>query len=78
MSKLQLELSADNFGLIWRALHAEEEKLQEIINSNDEESDEAIDAANDMVYLRLYREELKGKAESIFGSSVFVLDNSRS
>ena len=58
MRKLQLELSADNFGLVWRALHAEEEKLQEIINSHDEESDEAIDAANDMVYLRLYRDEL--------------------
>lgn len=75
MGKLQLELSADNFGLVWRALHAEEARLQEIINTHDEESDEAIDAANDMVYLRLYRKELKGKAEGIFGDSVFILDN---
>jgi hypothetical protein len=71
--ELQLNLKAKHFSLIWMALHDREEKLLKIIEENGEDSDEAALAGNDIIFLRLYRKELKQRAETVFNSNVFDL-----
>ena len=71
--KLTLELSEQNFNLLWRSLHALEEKLQKVIeeHGDDPAGELAAFAGNDLVYLRLYREELeKAAKDAVFSDHV--------
>jgi len=52
MRSVDIHLSETAFNVFWRALHDREQKLQNIIDSHDEESDEAVVANNDIIYLR--------------------------
>lgn len=78
MRKFSLEISEQNFNLIWRALHALEQNLLQVVaeNEDDPEGELAAFAGNDLVYLRLYKHEL-GKAANgaSFSNSVFSLSD---
>jgi len=77
---LSVTLSDSSFNVIWRSLHDREQKLQNIIDEHDEESDEAVVANNDIVYLRTVRDSLRkqakdaGLADSSFELSEAILD----
>lgn len=63
------------FNLLWRALS---ERESELVCSIDQDpgSDESALMSNDLVYLRLCKTELEGKAKkSGFPASVFSLDD---
>ena len=65
--------------VFWRALNDREEKLLDIINTGDEESNEVVDASNDIVYLRglkrWFKEEaLKTLDESTFNTSDALIE----
>lgn len=64
---VDVKLDASAFNVYWRALHDREQKLQAIIDGHDEESDEAIVANNDIIYLRAVRDSLfkAGKAAGL-------------
>ncbi len=70
MRTLTLELTSQNFNLIWRSLAALEKNLLQIIadNEDDDDGEKAAFAGNDLVYLRLYKEELEKEAREIFKS----------
>ena len=71
--RLTLHLKGQHFSLIWMALHDREQKLLQIIEGYGEDSDEGALAANDIIYLRLYRDELQKKAVEVFEPNVFDL-----
>ena len=76
MRKLTLEINESNFNLLWRSLHALEEDLLKVIeeHGNDPEGELAAFAGNDLVYLRLYKDELeKAAKEAVFSNNVFNL-----
>lgn len=73
--QIDLSISETNFNLIWCALHDREAKLLKVIEKYGEESDEAIHAANDLIYLRLYQDSLKQKTEGVFFPSTFLVDD---
>lgn len=78
MRKFTLEVSEKNFSLLWRSLHALEEKLLKVIeeHGDDPDGELAAFAGNDLVYLRLYRDHLKKAAkESVFSDNVFDLSD---
>jgi len=78
MRKINLEVTEHNFNLIWRALHALEQKLLQVIAENEDDIDGelAAFAGNDLVYLRLYRDDLQRLAEEArFSNSVFSLSD---
>ena len=62
MRSFTAELSEASFNVLWRALHDREQKLQHVIESHDEESDEAVVANNDIIYLRGVIESLQKRA----------------
>lgn len=68
MRKLTLELSEQNFNLLWRSLHALEERLEKLTEEDESDADgeKAAFAANDLVYLRLYKGELEKEARAAF------------
>lgn len=78
MRKFSLEVSEQHFNLLWRSLHAQEEKLLKIIaeNEDDDEGELAAFAGNDLVYLRLYRDDLEKEAKNAaFSEKVFSLSD---
>lgn len=75
MRELYLNLNHDNFSLFWLSLLARENELLKLVVEYGEDSDEGSFALNDLVYLRLYREDLKEKAEKVFDQSVFSTSN---
>lgn len=75
MKKLELQIDSQTFNLLWRSLHSRENELLNIISNNDEDSDESIDALNDLVALRIYKEELKEQGEQIFDKNAFILED---
>ena len=64
MRELTIQLGETAFNVIWRSLHDREQKLQASIDNHDEESDEAIVANNDIIYLRTLKESLQQQAEA--------------
>ncbi len=72
MITLELSLNRQDFRLIWISLHTQESRLLDIIDKCGEDSDEAADALNDITYLRLYKKELRQKAEGIFNEGAFI------
>lgn len=78
MKKFNLEVTEQNFNLLWRSLDALEKKLLQVIadNEDNEDSEEAAFAGNDLVYLRMYRDDLKRDAETAgFNKSAFSLSD---
>lgn len=76
MRKLALELSEQNFNLLWRALHCLEEKLARIADESDPEGEKAAFAGNDLVYLRLYKDEIEKEARAAYrNESVFNISD---
>lgn len=73
--EIEITITENNFNLIWCALHDRETKLLRVIDKYGEESDEAVHAANDLIYLRLYKDSLKSKAESVFWPDTFTVDD---
>lgn len=59
------------FNTVWRALKDREEKLLSIIEKGDEESDEVVFAANDVVYLRGVIRWFHDEAATCFSDSAF-------
>lgn len=76
-------MSEAAFNVFWRALHDREKKLQAIIESHHEESDEAIVANSEIIYLRTVKDSLekKGKEAGLrpecFETSDEILDLSK-
>ncbi len=71
MRELDLKFNHDNFSLFWLSLLAREKELLKTVEEYGEDSDEGSFALNDLAYLRLYRDDLKEKAEKTFDPSVF-------
>lgn len=74
MKNLEVSFDERGFNLVWRALHDRERKLLTMIEQAGEESDDAALLANDVVYLRLYMDDLKRQAVDVLGSGAFSLD----
>ena len=66
MRKFNLEISEQNFNLLWRSLNALEVNLLKVIeeHEDDTEGELAAFAGNDLVYLRLYKGELEKAAKT--------------
>jgi len=78
MRKFTLEVSEQNFSLVWRSLNALEENLLKVIDEyeDDPDSELAAFAGNDLVYLRLYKDELEKSAkDAVFSDSAFSLSD---
>ena len=78
MRKFSIEVSEQNFNLIWRALYALEQNLLQVVAENEDEPDGelAAFAGNDLVYLRLYKDELEKAAKGAsFSNSAFSLSD---
>ena len=78
MRKFNIDISEQNFNLIWRALHALEHNLLQVIaeNEDDEDGELAAFAGNDLVYLRLYKDELEKVArDASFNNGAFSLSD---
>ena len=74
MRNLSLMIDEQNFNLIWRGLAAREKELLKIIEEHkDDEDDEIAPCANnDLIYLRLYQDQLKELAtDATFRDNVF-------
>ena len=77
MRHFPLDISEQHFNLLWRSMYALEQKLLDTIteNENDPDSELASFAGNDLVYLRLYRDELKDLAvKANFGKNAFSIN----
>ncbi|MCH9691014.1 MAG: hypothetical protein K0U59_02940 [Gammaproteobacteria bacterium] len=78
MRSFTTKIDEKNFNLIWRSLSDREEKLQQIVAEHQEDDCSEIGpmAANDLVYLRLYKKHLKTLAEqAVFDAGCFSLDD---
>ena len=75
MQKHTFPLDETKFNVIWRALNDREEKLLNVIETGDEESDEVVYASNDIVYLRGLKRWLRDEALTSFDESVFNTSN---
>ncbi|WHI45680.1 hypothetical protein [Microbulbifer sp. VAAF005] len=75
MRTLKLEIDRSTFSLLWTSLHTRENELLNRINEFGEDSDEAADAANDVIALRLYKKELKAQAEEVFDENAFIVSD---
>lgn len=75
MKELKLTINRSSFSLLWMSLHARESELLERVENHGEDSDQGADALNDLAYLRLYKIELKEKAEKIFDANVFIVSD---
>lgn len=74
MKHFSLDVDEHLFNLLWRALAAREQELTDTMRAADE-TDAAL-VANDLVYLRLCKKDLEGRArEQGFSEGVFVLDD---
>ena len=72
MRQFGLTLTETAFNVIWRGLVEREKTLLATISSHHEESDEAIVANNDLVYLRGVKESLERQAKDAgFGPECF-------
>lgn len=71
MRKHTFSLDETKCNAIWRALNDREEKLLNIVENGDEESDEVVFASNDVVYLRGLKRWFKEEASKSFDESVF-------
>lgn len=83
MRSVDINISETAFNVFWRALHDREKRLQNIIDEHDEESDEAVVANNDIIYLRATMEsfekqgKLAGLRDESFELSDEILDLSQ-
>lgn len=78
MRKINIDISEQNFNLLWRALHALEQNLLQVVAENEDDLDGelAAFAGNDLVYLRLYKDELeKAARDALFSNSAFSLSD---
>lgn len=78
MRKFNLEVTENNFNLIWRGFHALEQNLLQVIAENEDDMDGELSAfaGNDLVYLRLYRDDLQKLAkEAGFSNCAFSLSD---
>lgn len=78
MRKINIDISEQNFNIIWRALHALEQNLLQVVAENEDDPDGelAAFAGNDLVYLRLYKDELeKAARDASFYNSAFSLSD---
>ena len=64
MREVNITLSETAFNVYWRSLCDREQILLDIIESNDEESDEAIVANSDIIYLRTVKDSLKKQGKN--------------
>lgn len=75
MRVLELKIDRSTFNLLWKSLHAREETLLRRVEEYGEDSDEGADALNDIMALRLYRNELREDAEPVFDANAFLTDD---
>lgn len=75
MRKITIDLDETEFNVFWRSLTDREAKLLGIIEDNDEESDEALAANNDIIHIRCIKDHLKSEShKSGFGDEAFSTD----
>lgn len=75
MRKITIDLDETEFNVFWRSLTDRETKLLDIIEGNDEESDEALAANNDIIHIRCIKDYLRDKGTKAgFGDEVFSTD----
>jgi hypothetical protein len=78
MRSFHLKVDERYFNMLWRSLLAREKELMEIVaeHEDDEDSDEAIMAANDVVYVRMSKKSIEKLArEAGFPESAFSVDD---
>ncbi|MGL6159947.1 hypothetical protein [Microbulbifer sp.] len=75
MRELELKVDRSTFNLLWVSLHAREAELLKRVEEFGEDSDEGADALNDIVALRLYKEELKEQGEKVFDANAFIVSD---
>lgn len=75
MQELVITLKRDQFSLLWTSLHAREKELLTRVEEYGEDSDQGADALNDLAYLRLYKQSLREKAESVFNANAFIVSD---
>ena len=76
MRSFTLKVNERYFNLLWRSIVARENELIDSISQEDEDSEVSALISNDIVYLRLCKNELKEKAEeSFFSDGAFSLDD---
>jgi hypothetical protein len=75
MRKITIDLDEIEFNVFWRSLTDRETKLLDVIEENDEESDEALAANNDIIHIRCIKDYMKAKGMTAdFGDEVFSTD----
>lgn len=75
MRHLELQIDRSTFSLIWMSLHAREAELLQRVHEYGDDSDEGADALNDLAALRLYKIELREKAEKVFDQNAFIVSD---
>jgi hypothetical protein len=76
MREIGVTLNDKAFNLIWRALHDREAKLLNIVETaEDEDADDVVMAANDLVYLRMFKEHLEKQGREVFRENTFSLSD---
>lgn len=75
MRKITIDLDETEFNVFWRSLTDRETKLLDAIEHNDEESDEALAANNDIIHIRCIKDHLKSESRKAgFGDEAFSID----
>lgn len=75
MRKITVDMDESEFNVFWRSLSDREAKLLEVIDDNDEESDEALAANNDIIHIRCIKDYLKEKSSNAgFSENAFSTD----
>lgn len=76
MRSFHLEINEQNFNLLWRAIHDRENTLVDNLTQEEEDSDNAALLNNDLIYLRLYKNNLEKQARAAsFSEGGFSLDD---
>ena len=75
MRELNLSIDRSTFCLLWRSIHAREKELLHQLEVHGEDSDIGADSLNDIIALRLYKDELKELAEKVFDANAFIVDD---
>jgi hypothetical protein len=76
MRSINIEIDEKYFNLLWRSIIARENELLDSLSQYEEGSDEAALIGNDIVYLRLCKNDLQDKAQKAsFSNGAFSLED---
>jgi hypothetical protein len=76
MRSFVIEIDEKYFNFLWRSINTRESELLDSLSQEDQESDEAALISNEIVYLRLCKNDLQEKAEkAAFSNGAFSLND---